>query len=165
MKLWTPFQLPSSFTQFGYTPDFITACIAAGKGYAFYATSGAVAAARSIIELKNPTGTGKTCYVYRVNWGTSSLQPMVLAIDGTTITPASTPIPLLAGGAASIALFGTGSAASPGGSQIDGTQNINNAYLSFLPNTVIAIPPNHLIQLSGNTNNIAIGGGFWWIEL
>lgn len=163
---FSPSPLPTSFGQFQFNPDFVTAAIAAGKAFAAYAQATAFAAQKGVIELNNPAASGINAFVFKVEFVGNGGPGPVLYADGTTINPAATGFNLKLGGAVSACKVAGQTVAAPTGSRIGGSWATNSfGYLAVVDRVQVIVPAGHNLQLQGDTANVTISANYWWIEL
>ena len=126
----------------------------------------AAAANKAIAELKNPAASGKTLWVYSLDFFVPTAMAVNLLLDGTTLTPVGTGFNLTLGGAAGVALVGGGNQLAPTGSLVYTSPSlaINVDYAIPQP-WLLAIPQGHNIQLQGQTVNQAFTCNVRWSEL
>ena len=126
----------------------------------------AAAANKAIAELKNPAASGKTLWVYSLDFFVPAAMAVNLLLDGTTLTPVGTGFNLTAGGAAGVALVGGGNQLAPTGSLIYTSPSLAiNADYAVPLQWLLAIPQGHNIQLQGQTVNQAFTCNVRWSEL
>lgn len=119
-----------------------------------------------IAEIKNPNASGKTLFFWAGDAMTGSTEIITAVIDGTSLTPAGTPVPMLVGGAASVALVGGGNQLAPTGTAFMTSPNQGTTVDWLLPPDFwLALPPNHNLQFQGSVVASTIKVNLRWIEL
>lgn len=126
----------------------------------------AAAGNKAIAELKNPAASGKTLFVYSLDFFVPVAMAVNLLLDGTTLTPVGTGLNLTLGGAAGVALVGGGNQLAPTGSLVYTSPSLTaNADYAIPLQWLLAIPQGHNIQLQGQTVNQAFTCNVRWSEL
>jgi hypothetical protein len=121
---------------------------------------------KAIAELNNPAASGKTLWVYALDFFVPAAMAINLLLDGTTLTPVGTGFNLTVAGAGGVAKVGGGNQLAPTGSLIytAPTLAINTDYAIPLQ-WLLAIPQGHNMQLQGQTVNQAFTCNVRWSEL
>jgi len=144
--------------------DEILAALAKGRTFAANMNPGGSVGNISVAELNNPLGSGKTLYLFAGDVSVGTANNLDVRIDNTTVVPATAPIPMQAGGPASVALVGTGNPAANSGSLVLRTPSSTAAY-NLPPWFWAAIPPNHRISVQTTGTNLSMLANLRWIEL
>lgn len=149
-----------------HAQEWLLAMLAAGRCFGAFFSGTAAAANKAVAELNNPNASGKSLYVYALDTFVPVAQSNQIVLDGTTVAPATVPNNLLVGGAASIAKVGGSNQNAPTGSLIYATPALtaNAIYTIPLPYFVV-IPPNHNLQVIGQTVNQVLNVNARWVEL
>lgn len=126
----------------------------------------AAAANKAVAELNNPAASGKTLWVYVLDFFVPVAMAVNLFEDGTTLTPVGTGFNLTLGGVGGVAKVGGGNQLATTGSLIytSPTLAINSTFPIPQP-WLVAIPAGHNLQLQGQTVNQAFTCNVRWVEL
>lgn len=142
------------------------AALGRGRMYAARIIGTAGAANNAIAELKNPTGSGKTAYLFLGDLFVQPAMAVNFVFDGTSIAPVGVPTPMLVGGGASVCTVGGSNQLGPTGTVFIATPSLTANIAYLLPSRYwAALPPNHTLQLQGGTVNQAFTVNLRWIEL
>lgn len=121
---------------------------------------------KAIAELNNPAASGRSLFVYSLDFFVPVAMAINCLLDGTTLTPVGTGFNLLVGGASGVAKVGGGNQLTPTGSLFytSPALAINADYPVPLP-WLCQIPAGHNLQLQGQTVNQAFTCNVRWMEL
>ncbi len=141
---------------------------ALGLGRAFGAplVGTAAAANLAVAEIRNLSGSGKTCFFWGGDISVAASMGVLVLVDGTSIIPATSPVPLLTGGSGSAVLFGGSNQLAPTGTVLAGIAAIASGQSFQLPSDFwLALTPNHNLQIQGQIVNTVLRANLKWIEL
>lgn len=137
--------------------------------YAAFQIVAAQGAAPSVLRLRNPSGSGVIAVVEFATASEGAADLMFLNIGltsadlGTVLTPAKLDSRIAS--TTSSLVLSSGTAASLG-TNINGKSNIANGAVDFVldGNQELVLNPGVALQISSNSNNVAINAAFGWRE-
>jgi hypothetical protein len=146
--------------------DEILAGLGRKRGYHASIVGTAGVGNKAVAEVNNPSANTKTAYGLLGDLWVATAMTVLFTYGGTTLAPATAPIPAYAGGPASAVVVGGGNQAAPTGTSFLGTPSLTANLQYALPGWFwFALPPGQFLQAQGGTVNQAFTFNAYWIEL
>lgn len=146
--------------------DEILAGIGRKRGYRASIVGTAAVGNKAITEINNPSSNTRTVYGLLGDLWVATAMSVLFTYGGTTLNPATVPIPAYAGGPNSSVVVGGGNQAAPTGTAFKNTPSLTANLQYTLDGWFwFALPPGQFLQAQGGTANQAFTFNAFWLEL